>query len=154
MREVEIIKSDHLNEILALRKILSFNFPNLKKKTTKIYLLNKIRDKKGYLIKAISQNKIVGFLAWLKESSKTAYIWWLVVDKKFQKNNIGSKLMKEALKDIQREGIKRVWAKIKNDNFSALALVAKFQFFVEGITNEDGIFTVVVAKNLPQAKGK
>jgi ribosomal protein S18 acetylase RimI-like enzyme len=154
MREVEIIKSDHLNEILALRKTLSFNFPNLKKKTTKIYLLNKIRDKKGYLIKAISQNKIVGFLAWLKESSKTAYIWWLVVDKKFQKNNIGSKLMKEALKDIQREGIKRVWAKIKNDNFSALALVAKFQFFVEGITNEDGIFTVVVAKNLPQAKGK
>jgi ribosomal protein S18 acetylase RimI-like enzyme len=147
-KKIKIIKSENLNEILNLRKMIVSCLPNLKKKATKAYLKNKIKNKEGGIIKAVLKKKVLGFLAWLKESESTAYIWWLIVEKKYQRNHLGSKLMREALKEFKKRGFKKVWAKIKNDNFSALSLVIKFHFFIEGISNEDQIFTVIVAKNL------
>ncbi len=146
--KIKIVKSENLNEILDLKKTIISCLPNLKKKTTKTYLKNKIKNKEGGIIKAVFRKKVLGFLAWLKETETTAYIWWLVVKKKYQRNHLGSKLMKEALKELTKRGFKKVWAKIKNDNFSALSLALKFHFFIEGISNEDQIFTVIVAKNL------
>jgi len=152
--KIKIVKSENLNEILELREMIVSCLPNLKKKTTKVYLENKIKNKEGEIIKAILGKKVLGFLAWLKETENTAYIWWLIVDKKYQRNHLGTKLMKEALKELRKKGFKKVWAKIKNDNFSALSLALKFHFFIEGISNEDQIFTVIVAKNLLKKGGE
>jgi ribosomal protein S18 acetylase RimI-like enzyme len=146
--KVKIIKNENLNEVLRYRRMIVSSLPILKKKATKTYLKNKIRGKEGGIIKAVLGKKVLGFLAWLKESETTAYIWWLIVNKKYRRNQIGSKLMQEALKELKKRGFKKVWAKIKNDNFSALVLTLKFHFFIEGISNEDGVFTVIVAKNL------
>jgi ribosomal protein S18 acetylase RimI-like enzyme len=147
-RKIKIIKSKNLNEVLKYHGMIVSSLPFLKKKVTKNYLKNKIRGKEGEIIKAIFRKKFLGFLIWLKESETVAYIWWLIVSKKYRRNRIGSKLMKEALKELKKRGFKKVWAKIKNDNFSALVLALKFHFFIEGISNENRVFTVIVAKNL------
>mgnify|MGYP003880632535 CR=1 FL=1 len=150
--QIKIIKTEKLDEVLNFRSMLASCLPSLKKKTTKKYLKNRIRGKEEGMIKAVLGKKVLGFLTWLKESKAVAYIRWLVVDKKYQRNQVGSRLMEEAIKELTKRGFKKVWAKIKNDNFRALALAVKFHFVIEGIWKEDRFFTVIVAKNLVKSE--
>jgi ribosomal protein S18 acetylase RimI-like enzyme len=151
-KKVKIIKSENLDEVLKYRRMIVSSLPILKKKVTKTYLKNRIKGREGEIIKAVLRKKEVGFLTWLKENESTAYIWWIIVNKNYRGNGLGSKLMREALKELTKRGFKKVWAKIKNDNFAALSLFFKFQFYIEGFSNEDGIFTVFVVKNLSKRR--
>jgi len=147
-KKVKIIKSENLNEVLKYHRMIVSSLPILRKKVTKTYLENRIKGKEGGIIKAVLGKRELGFLTWLKENESTAYIWWIIVNKNYRGNGLGSKLMRETLKELTNRGFKKVWAKIKNDNFAALTLFFKFQFYIEGFSNEDEIFTVFVAKNL------
>lgn len=118
------------------------------------YFEEKIKVALGMIIKAMIKKKVVGFLIWLKENPKVAYIWWLVVLPKWQKRGIGEKLLEVALKEIQKRNFQKVWAKIKNDNFPALFLSLKFHFYIKGISNEDGVMTILVEKDLTKNKIK
>lgn len=148
LKNFKILKSQNLEEFLNYFPILSFSFPYLKEKIKEEYLSTRIKGKKGMILKGIDRGKEVGFLVWLEENPKVAYIWWLVVLPEYRGNGIGKLLMEEALKEIENQGYQKVWAKVKNDNFSTLALCLKFQFYIKGITNEDNVLTVILEKNL------
>lgn len=150
MGEIKIKKISNLGKILKLKAVLEKSFPYLKEKIRKNYLVSKIEGKEGEIIEAIFKGKTIGFSAWLKESSKIAYIWWLVVLPEFQGNNFGKILLRETLEELKEKGFEKVWAKIKNDNFTTISLIMKFHFYIKGVSNEDGIFTVIVEKNLKE----
>jgi ribosomal protein S18 acetylase RimI-like enzyme len=124
----------------------------LQKKLTKNYFEEKIKIPFGMILRAVQKGKTLGFVVWLQENSKVAYIWWLIVLPQWQNKGIGKRLFKAALKEIQKRNYQRVWAKIKNDNFATLSLVLKFQFYIKGISNEDGILTILVEKDLTEEK--
>lgn len=147
-REIKILKSQDLKEVLNHFPILFFSFPYLKEKIKEEYLLSRIGGKKGMILKAVENGKEIGFLVWLEEDSKVAYIWWLVVLPEYRGNGIGKLLMEEALNEMKKQGYQKVWAKVKNDNYSTLALCLKLQFYIKGISNEDNVLTVILEKKL------
>lgn len=150
-QKLKFLKTKNLKEFLKIHFILKKIFPDLSKKVSLRYLKERLREKEGMFLKAKLKNNLVGFSIWWEEPQNTAYIWWLVVLPEYQKNGFGGMILGETLKEIEKRGIKRVWAKIKNDNFAILSLVSKFHFYIKGLTNEDGLLTVIVEKKL---KGK
>jgi ribosomal protein S18 acetylase RimI-like enzyme len=148
LKKVKFVKSDNLKEILSLRNLLISNIPKyLRKKATKKYLEKRIKNKKGFIIKLILKNKVIGFQIWF-EKNKVAYLWWGVIDKKYQGNHLGFKLIKRTLNDIKKRKIKRIWTKIKNDNFIALRLFLKFHFSIQKVYKENGISITILEKKL------
>lgn len=148
MEKLKIKKFKNLNRIVVFRSILKKLFPELKEKLKKEYLKEKIKGKEGMFLEAQIQNEIIGFSLWFKETQDLAYLWWLLVLPKWQNNGYGKIILRETLNEIQKKGFKRVWAKIKNDNFAILSLLAKFHFCIKGLSQENGIFTVIVEKDL------
>ncbi len=145
--EIKFIKTKNLGEILRLQPILRKTFSDLREKTKISYLKERISKKKGMVLKMLIEGKLAGFSVWFGEEKKSAYIWWLVILPKWQKNGFGKKLLKMTLKEIKNMGFKRVWAKVKNDNFATLGLLAKFHFSITGLKEENGVFTLIAEKN-------
>lgn len=149
-KKLKISKTKNLKEFLKFHYILKEIFPDLSEKILLPYLKERIREKEGMFLRAKLENELIGFSIWWKESKDLAYIWWLVILPQYQRNGFGEIILRETLKDIERKGIEKVWAKIKNDNFPILSLLSKFQFYIKGLSNEDGIFTVIVEKKLKE----
>lgn len=152
MEKLKILKTKNLKEFLKTHHLLQEVFPYLSRKISFSYLKERIKGKEGIFLRAKLKNKLVGFSIWWEEGQNTAYLWWLVVLPKYQRNGFGETILKETLLEMKRRGIEKVWAKIKNDNFAILALLSKFHFYIKGLNNEEGIFTVIVEKNLKEDK--
>lgn len=144
--KIKFLKTKNLKEILKLQPILKKTFPDLQEKTKISYLKEKIAKKKGEILKMLVEKKLAGFSVWFAEDKKLAYIWWLVILPEWQRNSLGKKLLKVTLEEIKNHGFKKVWAKVKTDNFPTLVLLAKFHFYITGLRNENGIFTIIAEK--------
>lgn len=142
------IKRSNLLKVLRFEKWLKSYLPELKSKLSRDYLLHKIKKAPaGEVIEISLDKKIVGFLAWLEEIDGSAYLWLMVVLPSFRKNGIGSLLIDLALEEIEKR-YNRIWAKVKNDNQTMLAILLKRGFIIKGLVTENGLPVVFLEKEI------
>lgn len=86
---------------------------------------------------AYEKEKIVGAIAIYMNDFKLlrANISLLAILKEYQKQGIGKKLMILAIKNAQKEGMKKVW--ISTDNYIALELYKKLGFKIISINKNN-----------------
>ena len=88
---------------------------------------------KGFFVCELNY-KIIGFIVGLKFSNEMAKILMLTVSKHYQKRGIGTQLLKNFLKQLILENVKRVELEVRQKNLNGIRFYHKFGFeIIEGI---------------------
>jgi len=83
----------------------------------------------GFIV-AEKAHKIIGFIIGVKTNPKTAKILMLSVLEHYRKQNIGSTLLKQFLKEMPAENIKNIELEVRTDNQKAIKFYKKHSFKV------------------------
>jgi len=114
--------------------------------------IDKVRD--GFLIAEVD-GKVLGFILsfpskiFNPDKEDVGQIQWIVVDEKYRRKGVGSRLMKESLKHLASRGIRIVVASTWQQNVASIDLFRKFGFEKDA-KPEEIVFKIAV--NELQAK--
>lgn len=114
-----------------LQKCFSFwDFENNleKRKRIECELENKIRTMYAY----IHNNKYVAGMSLSYMDNKAIYLSYLVVNKKYRNQGIGTKMIRYACQISKKEGYSYIVLNVDNDNVEAQKLYKKIGFVVIG----------------------
>lgn len=82
---------------------------------------------KGFIV-AEKDHKIIGFLIGVKIDSEKAKILMLSVSQLYRKQNIGSSLLNQFLKEIKKANINQISLEVRTDNEKAIKFYQKHGF--------------------------
>ena len=89
----------------------------------------------GFLI-AEEYHKIIGFIVGVPLTSKIAKILMLSISEKNRRQKIGTQLLKQFIKEIKLQNIKKIELEVKTDNDQAIKFYQKYGFKIKNKINK------------------
>lgn len=123
--------------------ILTWLIDNYDTEVPDVDLINeperKIREGGCIILMAKAKDKFVGtIIALMKERTKSEIIY-IVVDERWQKRQIGKKLLLEAIKQLEQRGVKNIYIKLDQKFSHAIKLFKREGFVLRALKLDEGI---------------